>query len=98
MTTKTTKKSKANTFTYTFDGQTITLPKFGNFPFGVIRKIRKLEEEEQFYSLLELVTKKDPKTLDIIDEMYADDVAELVTAWQEDAGVTLGESEESADS
>lgn len=98
MTTKITKKSKANTFTYTYDGQTITLPKFGNFPFGVIRKIRKLEDEEQFYSLLELVTKNDPKTLDIIDEMYADDVAELVTAWQEDAGVTLGESEESADS
>lgn len=98
MTTKTTKKSKANTFTYTYNGQTITLPKFGNFPFGVIRKIRKLEDEEQVYSLLELVTKDYPKTLDIIDEMYADDVAELVTAWQEDAGVSLGESEESADS
>ncbi len=98
MTTKTTKKSKANTFTYTFDGKTITLPKFGNFPFGVIRKIRKLEDEEQFYSLLELVTKDDPDTLDVIDSMYADDVAELVTAWQEDAGVSLGESEESADS
>lgn len=98
MTTKTTKKSKANTFTYTFDGKTITLPKFGNFPFGVIRKIRKLEDEEQFYSLLEFVTKDDPDTLDVIDSMYADDVAELVTAWQEDAGVSLGESEESADS
>ena len=98
MTTKTTKKSKANTFTYTFDGKTITLPKFGNFPFGVIRKIRKLAEEEQFYSLLELVTKDDPETLDVIDGMYADDVVDLVTAWQEDAGVTLGESEESADS
>lgn len=98
MTTKTTKKSKANTFTYTFDGQTITLPKFGNFPFGVIRKMRKLAEEEQFYALLELVTKNDPHTLDVIDEMYADDVVDLVTAWQEDAGVTMGESEESADS
>lgn len=98
MTTKTTKKSKANTFTYTYKGKTITLPKFGNFPFGVIRKIRKLEDEEQFYSLLELVTKDDPKTLDIIDEMYADDVVDLVTAWQEDAGVSLGESVESADS
>lgn len=98
MTTKTTKKSKANTFTYTFDGKTITLPKFGNFPFGVIRKIRKLEDEEQFYSLLELVTKDDPDTLDVIDSMYADDVADLVTAWQEDSGVSLGESEESADS
>lgn len=98
MTTKTTKKSKANTFTYTFDGRTITLPKFGNFPFGVIRKIRKLEDEEQFYSLLELVTKDDPDTLDVIDSMYADDVADLVTAWQEDSGVSLGESEESADS
>lgn len=98
MTTKNTKKSKANTFTYTFDGKTITLPKFGNFPFGVIRKIRKLAEEEQFYSLLELVTKDDPETLDVIDGMYADDVVDLVTAWQEDAGVTLGESEESADS
>ena len=48
--------------------------------------------------MLELVTKDDPKTLDIIDEMYADDVVDLVTAWQEDAGVTLGESVESADS
>ena len=98
MTTKTTKKSKANTFTYNYNGQTISLPKFGNFPFGVIRKIRKLEDEEQFYSLLELVTKDYPDPLDVIDSMYADDVAELVTAWQEDAGVSLGESEESADS
>jgi len=98
MSVKNTKKSKANTFTYTFDGKTITLPKFGEFPFGIIRKLRKLAEEEQFYSLLELVTKDDPKTLDIIDEMYADDVVDLVTAWQEDAGVSLGESVESADS
>lgn len=98
MATKTAKKSKANTFTYTYDGKTISLPKFGEFPFGVIRKIRKLTDEEQFYSLLELVTKNDPDTLDVIDEMYADDIVALVEAWQEDAGVSLGESVESADS
>lgn len=48
MATKTAKKSKANTFTYTFEGKTITLPKFGNFPFGIIRKPASLPTRNSF--------------------------------------------------
>lgn len=85
-------------FHYTVGKKKITLPRFGNLPFGVIRKIRKLDEVEQLFTLFELVLDKDPDTLAIIDTMEQEAVQELIVAWQKDSGVTVGESEESADS
>lgn len=68
----------------------IELPKFDQVPFGVIRKIRKEEDQEQFFLMFELVA--DDKTLAIIDTMSMNEINELMTAWQKDAGVDLGES------
>ncbi|MGP5930342.1 hypothetical protein [Corynebacterium glyciniphilum] len=68
----------------------ITLPSFGHLPFGVIRRIRKADETEQFFLLLE--ESADERSLKIIDDLSMPEIADLVDAWQKDAGVTVGES------
>lgn len=86
-------------FHYTTESKKkVTLPKFGNLPFGIIRKLRTEDEIEQFFLLFEEVFKNDPGQLAIIDDMGQDEVLELMTAWQKDSGVSVGESEESSDS
>lgn len=77
-------------FTYKHDNKKIELPKFDQLPFGAIRKIRKEGEEEQFFLLIETVA--DEKSLGIIDTMSMEQISKLVTAWQKDGGVGLGES------
>lgn len=77
-------------FHYEHDGKKFTLPKFDQLPFGVIRKLRKESDEEQFFQMFELAA--DAKALDVIDTMGMKDIEELVTAWQKDAGVSQGES------
>ncbi|WP_051407139.1 hypothetical protein [Nocardia sp. CNY236] len=78
-------------FTYTAkNGKKISLPRFDNIPFGVIRKLRKESETEQFFGLIEGVcTAKD---LSVIDTMSQAEVRTVMTAWQRESGVELGES------
>nr|DAP03079.1 MAG TPA: hypothetical protein [Caudoviricetes sp.] len=71
----------------------ITLPKFGQVPFGVIRKSRKMDPEEQFYFMFEELL--DEQGLAVLDSLTADQVADLMDSWQNEAGVGLGESEDS---
>lgn len=80
-------------FHYEYGGKKITLPKFSNLPFGVIRKMRKVDEADQMFMLFEETA--DDKSLEIIDGMTVDDVSKLMEAWQEDGGVTVGESKAS---
>lgn len=68
----------------------ITLHRFDSLPFGVVRKIRKLSDEEQFFALFEETA--DEKNLAVIDTLSMPEISDLVTAWQKDAGVELGES------
>lgn len=77
-------------FHYTYNGKKITLPKLDQLPFGVMRKIRKEPDEEQFFQMFELAA--DAKALAIIDQMSMADINDLVTAWQKDANITVGES------
>lgn len=77
-------------FHYEYCGKKFTLPKFDQLPFGVIRKLRKLPDEEQFFQMFELSA--DEKALAVIDQMGMKDIEKLVEAWQKDAGVTQGES------
>ena len=68
----------------------IVLPRFDNIPFGVIRKSRKLPQEDQFFFMIEeLASEKD---LAIIDTIGTKDIEKLIQAWQKHSGVTLGES------
>ncbi|WP_282778314.1 MULTISPECIES: hypothetical protein [unclassified Nocardia] len=78
-------------FTYTArNGKKITLPRFDNIPFGVIRKLRKEGETEQFFGLIEGVCSA--KDLTVIDAMSQAEVREVMTAWQRESAVELGES------
>lgn len=77
-------------FHYKYGKATVTLPKFDQLPFGVVRKLRNAEEEEQFFLLFELAA--DDKSLAVIDTMPMSEISDMVTAWQKEAGVEVGES------
>lgn len=81
-------------FVYEVDAKRkITLPKFGEVPFGIVRRGRHLAPEEQFYFMFEeLLSEKD---IAILDSLTSSEVADLMDKWQDEAGVSLGESEDS---
>ncbi|AXH45114.1 tail assembly chaperone [Gordonia phage Biskit] len=66
----------------------VTLPKFSAIPFGLIRKNRKLPQEEQFFALLEQVASEED--LEKMDKAPQSEMEKLMEAWQEDSGVELG--------
>ena len=77
-------------FTYKVGNRVIKLPKFDNIPFGVVRKLRKQSEEEQFFGLIEAVTSE--KDLELLDTLGQSQIVELMEAWQKDGGVEMGKS------
>lgn len=81
-------------FVYEVDSKRkITLPKFGEVPFGIVRRGRHLPPEEQFYFMFEeLLSEKD---IAVLDSLTSSEVADLMDKWQDEAGVSLGESEDS---
>lgn len=78
-------------FHYTFGSKKITLPLFDALPFGVIRRLRKESEQEQFFQLLEAVA--DEKSLAVIDTMSSSEVSDMMTEWQDAAGVKKPEED-----
>lgn len=76
-------------FTYTFDKKKITLPKFDQLPFGIARKLRKADENEAMFLLIESVA--DDKDLEVIDTMPMSEIEKFIQAWMKDAGVSAGE-------
>ena len=83
-------------FHYTHAGKKFTLPKMKNLKFGVTRKMRKADDDEKVFMLIESVA--DDKALEIIDDMTVEELGELMEAWQADSNdgndgdVSLGES------
>ena len=77
-------------------GVSITLPRFDQIPSGVVRKVRKESPVEQMFSILETVC--DAATLAKIDKLTSGELQTVMSAWQEDAKVTAGESKASSDS
>ena len=73
----------------------LVLPKFGNLPIGIIRKLRNESELEQLFLPFEILFKDEPEQLDLFDTMTQADVLKLMPAWQKDSGVEMGESTES---
>lgn len=72
------------------DGREITLPHFKNLPFGVIRKLRKEDEAEQLFGLVEQVA--DADTLAVIDTLEMADIEAMFASWQKASEITVGES------
>ena len=85
-------------FHHTVGKTKITLPKFDQVftTFGQVREFRKLDTGEQMFALIERAA--DDANLAKIDELTIDQVKDLIVAWQQDAGITVGESTASATS
>lgn len=83
-------RKEVDLFHYTTaDGTEITLPRFDSVKPGVIRKIRKLSDVDQFFTVLE--TLADEETLRIIDDLDQSEFQEFQEAWFRHSGVDLGE-------
>ena len=79
------------------DGQKITLPKFDSImTVGFARKNRKMDQAELGWMILEKAA--DEKTLEVIDTQSLKTFEGLMKAWQEDAGISVGESSGSSNS
>lgn len=72
------------------DGTEIVLPKFNSVKPGVIRKIRKLSDVDQFFTVLEELA--DEETLAVVDNLTQEVFQDVQLAWFKHAGITLGES------
>jgi hypothetical protein len=82
-------------FHYTLpDGHELVLPKFENVPMGHIRKIRKLDETDQVFTLLESLLDEDE--LEHVDTLDRPAFQKLMEAWREESDVDLGESRASS--
>lgn len=71
-------------------GKKLNLPRMEHIPFGLIRRLRKEDDTEQFFALIEGVAAA--KDLAVIDAMTQAEVKDLMDAWQKDSTITLGES------
>lgn len=83
-------------FHYTSTEGKITLPHFKHVPFGVVRKLRKEDDDEALFALFEQVA--DAKALKVLDKLGMEEVADLFAKWQEASKVTVGESSASSGS
>jgi len=84
------KPSTEDVFTFEYEGNWYTLPKFRSWSAGLMRRIRKLSDVDATFTVLEEVA--DAKTLAAIDSMSLDEFNALQQAWVDHAGVSLGES------
>lgn len=77
----------------TRSGKKLTVPHMKDaLKFGIIRKMRKIEsEEEQSFFLIESIMTE--AQLAIIDDMSPDEVGEFLNKWQEDSPVDASKSD-----
>lgn len=77
-------------FTWMVGDEKIELPPFRSLmTFGRARRLRKLDPEDQLFSLLEEALPQ--KTLDLLDPLEPEEMDRFFTAWQEHSGITAGE-------
>lgn len=88
------KPASQDVFEFEHHGRTYTLPKFGSWSAGLVRRVRKLSDVDATFTILEEVA--DEETLAAIDSMSTDRFNELQQDWAEHAGVSLGESDSSS--
>lgn len=83
--------SEADEFEFTtVSGETVTLPAFKSIKPGLLRKTRKLDQVDQFWTILEALA--DDEAISIIDDLDSDEFQEFQRGWFEHSGVDLGES------
>lgn len=85
-------KAPADSAPFVFEGSTgsVSLPKFSEIPFGVMRKMRNEDENEIAFFLFEsLLSDED---LAVLDTYTQAEVGALMEAWQADSGISAPES------
>jgi len=81
-------------FTYTMpDGKTVTVPSLAKMNAGIMRRTRRLDEEDRVWTILEFVC--DADTIAAIDDLDAEQFEAFMAAWQKHSGVSVGESQAS---
>lgn len=75
-------------FTYASRSGIVRVRSLARMPVGVIRKVRKLDQADQFFTMLEMVA---PEYLEVVDQWDGDELADFLTKWQRWSGVGLGE-------
>lgn len=85
---------ESSTFVYEFkSGKRVELPAFQSLmTFGRARRLRKLDEAEQTFALVEEVCGEDSPEIATLDEMDLEETAAFFSAWQSHSGVSVGES------
>lgn len=82
-------------FHYTLsDGHELVLPKFEDISVGVVRKIRKLGQADQIFTLIEHYL--DEADLVHFDAMQRSELEEFAEAWRKGSAVSPGESSASS--
>lgn len=80
-------------FEHTVGRTKIVLPSLSWLKPGVFRKIRHMDGINRLYAILELSL--DEKQLAAVDDMEPDEFNDMVQAWNDHSGITLGESKAS---
>lgn len=76
------------------DGYELELPQFENIDVGIIRKIRKLGQIDQIFTLIEhYLTEED---LEHFDKMQRNELEAFAKAWRDGSAVGPGESSASS--
>ena len=81
-------------YTIEHKNKKIILPKFNELPVGVVRKARKLIEDDQMWFILEGVLSE--KDMAVIDGMTIKEFTEAMNGWTQ--GAPVGESLQSSKS
>lgn len=88
------KPAAEDAFEFEHDGETYTLPKFGSWSAGLVRRIRKMSDVDASFTIIEQVA--EPDALAAIDAMTLEEFNQLQQDWADHAGVSLGESDSSS--
>lgn len=82
-------------FSYTTaQGETITIPHVRNVAVGTMRRVRKLDQLDATFTILEELC--DAGTMDVLDGMNLEEFRTFADAWDAASRVSVGESSASS--
>lgn len=83
-------------FHYKVGDREIVLPKMENLPSGLIRRLRKTNDLEMMYGLLE--ANLGDEDMAALDDLTMKEIADLYSAWEAGSETSMGESSGSSTS
>lgn len=80
-------------FMFTVDGTDYFLPRAAQIPSGLIRKVRKLEQMDGTFTILETMLGEDSAEIAALDSLPIIELNKVLNDWMQ--GASLGESSSS---